>query len=482
MRALAWASLLSSGIVASTTALGAFPDCPTGAPVAAEGLTTWRAEAVAAMGSGNASGVSAAIKQCFPAKVPVCLQRVSDLTTTTLGSPSQDASFQDTPQRQPPPELFAPGAGPTDFKYFVRTDIEALAKEKGWNIVRYKSRHAGGFDSSTSSLMMLHVPGDKVTPPVGYDRWLNFALPADVQAEEMNPTPQQKIPDEATFAAEGTGPSIPRTFTMVSLDKAADGKPGQVYFQMFKRTGFGSGIYTPSGTAGVSSCYSCHPNGLRSISPMGYHVRAGEPQLPPDAWAAVKTINDAMDEGADLKMVSWRDVGGNPLMRPKAYWPIYGANKPLNGMTRTREFIMGGTLANGTTVEGCYKSRPTVKVTDIFGRPPGRNNIYKLNDTPDIAWEKVRDAMKCETCHNNKGRGAINKGTSYEQVDFKILVDQSMPLGFHENPLDQGQDPAAAVKDSLTGDERIALANCLKDEFAMEAPFQKEWLTAQACQ
>jgi hypothetical protein len=279
---------------------------------------------------------------------------------------------------------------------------------------------------------------------------------------------------------------FPRTFTMVTLDKATDTTPAKVYFQLFFRENLGSGIYTPAGNAMVEGCNGCHPNGMRAISPLGYHVRAGEPQLSEADWNAVKVINDAMEDDAGGNVVSWRDAtvasggGVKPLLKPTSQWPIYGALKPMNAVSRTQAYIMGGTLPDGTTTPGCYKARPTVDVSDIFNRPPGQHNTYTLSANPQINWMKVRNAMRCEACHNNRMRNAIHANIASDEVDFKILVDQSMPMGLHQNPLDQGS-ASLPPTDSLTPDERIALANCLQSEIGLEAPLLANWLTQDPC-
>jgi hypothetical protein len=104
-----------------------------------------------------------------------------------------------------------------------------------------------------------------------------------------------------------------------------------------------------------------------------------------------------------------------------------------------------------------------------------------MSEQPSVRWEKVRDSMRCAMCHNNIRRGGLNDDTDYAQIDFKILVDQSMPYGSHINPMDQGS-PDMPVIDDLTGDERIALANCLQEEFELEKQELVKWLTQSTCQ
>lgn len=482
-------SFIAASVAAlfSQTALTQSLDCIEG-QATPELIGSWRQVAADGLQSGSLSAATVAQKigQCFP-EVPKCMVRLSDYAKRNDNASSlDDLSINDLAQKQPPSEFLVPGSA--ELKYLFPTDIEKIAKEKGWPTVRYKSRHAGGFDSDTPSLLMVYVPGDKVNPPVGYDRWLNFALPKDTGADELTPLPQAAVPGAQDYADELAGTKdLPRTFTMVTLDRRTASSPAQVYFQMFTRETTGSAVFTPRSNSSVSSCVSCHPNGLRAISPLGYHVRQGEEQLPEEAWKTVELINAAMESAAGDRVVSWREVASGvngdkkPLLSPHAHGPEIGPRKPLNGISRSKEFILGGTLPDGRILAGCYKSRNTVNVTDIFGRAPGKKNIYTLSTNPTIDWEKVSDAMNCASCHNNRSRGALNELTDYAQIDFKILVDQSMPLGAHVNPLEAG-DAQTEVTDDLTADERIALANCLQEEFELEQQELAKWLTATSCQ
>lgn len=438
-----------------------------------EAVEAWRLKAALALENNTLSDgkVAQRVKACFPTEVPACLKRVDEYSKRSdTASSSQDVTPATSAQKRPPDELLAPGTN--GLEYVIPADIEAIATAKGWPFVRYKSRHSGGFDAETPSLLMVLVPGDKVDPPVNFDRWLNFAIPADDDENALTPKPSAPVPDAAAYAAEANGGlGLPRTFTMVTLDKKVNSKPSAVYFQKFFRSGSGSPIFTPESNSSVSSCVSCHPNGLRAISPLGYHVRAGEAQLPEDDWKSAELINKLMETDAGTKSVTWREVAGKSLLTPRAFGPIVGPLKPLAGAdNRTEAFI-----------KSCFDKRKEISVTDIFGRAPGANNHYKLSATPQVNWEKVAGAMKCQTCHNDVQRGAMNDLTSWAQIDFKILVDQSMPLGMHHNPVEQGS-PSEAVVDELNGDERIALTNCLKVEFDNEQTQLLKWLTAASCQ
>jgi hypothetical protein len=143
--------------------------------------------------------------------------------------------------------------------------------------------------------------------------------------------------------------------------------------------------------------------------------------------------------------------------------------------TRSEEFIVGKDGKGG-----CANSTAKYDLTDIFGRAAGRENRYELTASPPINWKKVKNFMSCASCHNNQIRGGLNAKTSFDLIAFKILVDQSMPLGVHKNPRDPGS-PDSAVVDELNPNERIALVSCLQAEFKLEANKTREWLQQISC-
>jgi hypothetical protein len=460
----------------------------------AGGVKNWRdglAENLA--NSGGDEAVSANIKSCYPAVVPKCVERINGFALRNDYADSDlDGSVDTLAQKQPPEELRDPQ---NPGGYWIPDNIEQIAQQKGWTSVRYRSRHAGGFDPSTPNLMMVYVPGDKVSPPVKFDRWLNFPLPKDyadsLPLESLDPTPVLGPPRRDAYASLN---SFPRTFTMVTQDLAPTAVPEatRVYFQKFHR-GDESPTFLPEAISDVrSACVSCHPSGLRAISPLGYHVRAGEKSLSKENWDAVELINRKMGEAASNLPPKWgdADVGGvtKPFYRPEFQGAIVGATKPANSFSRTREFIMGGTT-QGRQFSGCYNSTPTVSVTDIFGRKPGmgQNNIVSLSQSAaqNIDPDKVIRAMNCEGCHTGSSRSerkrwSLNSFTS--QISFKILVDQSMPFGIHTNSFDEHHAVGTSA-DGLNGDERLALHNCLRAEFEEEQTAENtlKWLKQESC-
>jgi cytochrome c551/c552 len=483
-----------------------FPECTTGR-FSPDGLNQWRNDAAKkakrAMDTSDLQAlreVSQAINNCFKEKTPACLERTYDFALRRDTAPR--GLIDITTEAKKLPEVFhAPDFNAANPRYIVPEDIEQIASSNGWLSVRYKSRASGGFDRGSSNLLMIYVPGDKVTPQVSFDRWINIAFDPDPIKDAFKPAPASgklKMKKESTL-------------TLVSLERKTGDKPAVVYFQMFSRVGttdlFKTGVDNTM-NFDLESCFNCHPNGLRAISPLGFHTRddqdktvwsdvlklnlnseaerrtfmqaladlpAEEEKLPPEDREKIQKMNDAMDEAAGFVAVSWGEgwVNGvkKPLLVPNGYGPIVGPTSPLNKIGRTKEFILGG---NGRS--GCYKKRTSVSVHDEFGRPSGAgpNNLAVFSkpdaisdpEQLDIDWEKVRNAMNCEKCHNGVQRGSLST-TRWDQIDFKILVDRSMPLNHDEN---------------LSRDERLALANCLQAEFDLEKTLEIEWMTEKSCE
>lgn len=470
--------------------ISVYPECLSSSATYRE-IEAWRNAAARDLNSDVASVVvNDRIKACFQENVPQCVTPVVNyIKRNEVASARWDTTYEQTPQRRPPVEFLAPDA--EGYEYIIPPNIMEISEEKGWTAVRYKSRMSGGFDSQTANILMVYVPGEK------FDQWLNFSTPAEATSDsdsdfDFVPSPQAPIHPDSFEPGSGA----PRVFTMVSLNKATTDKQAEVFFQMFNREDRGP-KFSPRENQNISGCVSCHPNGLRAISPLGFHVREGEQVLPEIDWKAVKIMNDAMDAGTGGKTVSWRtanleNTNGETVKRafynPESHGPVIGPETPLNNLgTRTEAFIMGGTFTNGESAVGCFNKRTRIELTDIFDRPPGSKNIYSLSENPSIRWKKVSEAMNCASCHNGSKRSSLRGDDSqlWREVEFKILVDQSMPLGAHYNPLDSYNNEAGNVNnpvvDELTADERIALANCLQEEFSLERKELAKWLSQKHC-
>jgi hypothetical protein len=282
--------------------------------------------------------------------------------------------------------------------------------------------------------------------------------------------------------------------TMITVQRPSAGRPARVLFNMFQRPkGGGDPFFRPTPNPDVNGlCYQCHPNGIREISPLGFHVNPEEQasgRVAPEAeWRAALEMNNSMELNNGFKTSDWGtglDAQGHrrPLVNPDSYGPAYG---PIHPLTRTTTPQSDGSTRveyptrSESFINSCAQSRTEINLQDIFGRAGGKNNIYRLTPTPAINWQRVADAMNCASCHNGRIRGTLNSRTEVSTIEFKILVDQSMPVGHHRDPLAQGSS-TTPVADELNPNERIALANCLEAEFAQESRRLKEWLEQVSC-
>jgi hypothetical protein len=454
---------------------------------------------------------------CFPEgkKVPACLQRAYDASiqavVTKRTRPFTDLKVDnELNMRRPPDVFFAKDANgqpkPDTYQLFQESpykDAETIAKENGWPYVRYKSRHSGGFDSETPSLLMIRVPGEKRVPPVDYDQYINIALPADeedksqlLSSDKVNPIPRAAIPGPEDYKVEANGGARnPKVFTIMTVKKATSDQPASIFFNLFSREG---STFTAQPPEALRACYSCHPNGMRAISPLGFHVNqsqaTGGQMMEGDMWKRVQEMNASMNLNQKFRLPDFgkvRDAANHvhPAVNPNSFGPVYGPVRPLDHKmeigadgkkrlvypTRTKDYIVG---ADGQS--GCANSRTSINVGDIFRRAPGRDNLYVRKEGMPVDWQKVKKAMNCASCHNNQVHGALTAFTDPGTLEFKILVDQSMPVGAHQNPLDQG-DSAHAVGEQLNLNERIALVNCLEGEFKNEYNHMGDWIKEVSC-
>jgi hypothetical protein len=330
--------------------------------------------------------------------------------------------------KEPPAEFRFPGAGPNEFR--PPDNLEELAQQRGWKFVKYKTRGSGGFDSSPS-LFLLLVPGESYTPPRNVDQYIQFTLPADPRSRLAEPVPQGELPKAADYPTT----RLARNFSMISMEKASGDRPARPYFQLFQQGGNGRFVRQPSDE---DSCYDCHTSGLRAISPLGQHTRPGEPRLPDATRAMVDEINERMDSYGPI---AWRNT------RPELLGPPLGRTTPRDVRTRTEEFIRGCASTNRELAIGEAR---TVQRT------------FTQNTPPRIRWEKVRDAMNCQFCHDGANRGTLTSQTRRSMLIFKIVGDRTMPQGH----------------DDLNDDERIALYNCL---IAEQDADRVPWITEVAC-
>ena len=432
-----------SFIVLASTAAHAQIQCPANVNDGAA-LTSYRDNAIEAMvASGSSVGVTnvrQSLRSCFPAGVPSCLKEVEyHATYSSTPSFNDDSSGESrnlvlNSERDLPPEFLVRNSNNEVVSGVLRfpPNLMQLAKQKGWKAVSYKTRSTGGFDTAPN-LTIVAIPG------ATKDTYLQISPPPD------------NSPGAATRTHTSGDPSKGQnTLTVISVDKSRNPPVGELRLMHFDEI---AGGYRWQNNTTSQSCISCHTTPLRPISPIGYLTTNGnDPRLSREDERTVTEINEMMQ----VRNLSWGHFGDPETSRRRGPSP---SSQPLGwappaSHTRDEAFI-----------RECSSNLQPVNYTGFggysFQAKPGTNET--------VDWRKISQAMNCVKCHNGEVRGTIHEGYSPREVQFKVLVDRSMPA-------QQGFE--------LNMSERLALLKCLNAERAEVAPKWKtsgEWMRRATC-
>ncbi len=117
-----------------------------------------------------------------------------------------------------------------------------IAKNKGWKVFKYRSRTVPNPPRSSYNRVLLVVPGPED------DKYIQFTISDDLS----KPNRPERLID----------------FISVEHNKNNPNKKAQVHFTQFWRNSSGKKpVDKIHGGDGYDSCYSCHPNGVRELSP-----------------------------------------------------------------------------------------------------------------------------------------------------------------------------------------------------------------------
>lgn len=343
-----------------------------------------------------------------------------------------------------PKEFLKKGKNGKD-EVVIPKDIQKLAKTKGWLTASYKTRSTGGFDNPPNLFIM-------VIPSKNVDIILQTSPHPVASENPLNPTPKSDVSNSQNV------------LTIITVDKTKTPPVGQM--RLLSRMDMNeamearysgrpipkeSGGFTWNNEIHTQECMQCHTGPLRPISPIGYKTLNGNEQaMTPEQSKNIDAINGVLEQP-----VTWGTIkyGGTVVRLGPELDSQPTGWAPDDSVTRTEDFLKR--CANVGSMEYYDSFNPAYKVKVTQKNPP------------NINYETLANAMSCVECHDNKTHGALHSGFSPSEIQFKILVDKSMPRN--------------AV---LTDDERVALVSCLSAErSAVRAEWKKrgEWMKKASC-
>lgn len=168
---------------------------------------------------------------------------------------------------------------PREFKDGLPSNIREIAKDKGWKVIQYDSRTVANPPNRSYGRTLVLVPGEKV------DKWIQFT----------------------SDNTRGKGQLI--DFVAMEKPTSPDDK-AKPYYTQYMRDSNGR---NPTQRQSFDNCYSCHPNGMRELSP-----------APGSYSAADKPVLDEMQEIMRNYTAGRGGVDWGGKIHPEEYGPPMG--------------------------------------------------------------------------------------------------------------------------------------------------------------
>jgi hypothetical protein len=400
-------------------------------PPATDGnaLSTYRDSIIGRILRNEAPQVRTSLQTCFPGGVPACLRAAAEHATGSSGATATPLTLSS--ERDLPPQFLVPDANGNPKPGLVRFPPNLLqtARQNGWKALAYKTRSTGGFEGNDhSNLSIVAIPGAQ------RDVYLQIA-PQD----DPNHGSTHNDPIPTTDPSRGMN-----VLTVITVDKTQNPPVGQLRHMTYDSA---AGGYRWNNSLRSSDCTRCHSNPLRPISPRGYlNTNGNERRMKPADERTVTEINDMMG----VRNLTWgRGANGERLGPAPGNQPYGWA--PAGSRTRGEEFI-----------RQCSSNLQAVSYAG-FGNYEAR--ISPNSDSVD--WRKISQAMDCTRCHNGEVRGSLGSHFSWNEIQFKIAVDRTMPQEIE-----------------LNNNERLALLQCLRAEFSEVGDAWRtsgDWMRRENC-
>lgn len=281
---------------------------------------------------------------------------------------------------------------PREFKDGLPDNYAELAKQKGWKMLEYRSRTVPNPPNSSFSRVLFLVEGEKV------DKWIQFTLPE-------NDTNTEQLID----------------FIAMEKPTSADDKATPYYTQYWRdRQGRNPKMRTQGS---FDNCYSCHPNGMRELSPEpGSYSAEGAESL------------DYMKQAMTNYTKGRGSVDYKGALHPEQYGPPMGEGqgcvKCHNNGDGIHEESRGA--INSRHSNGHIQHKMTEDMTMPVTMIPMEKEFFDfMNDIPNqISESERRDLMSKTARYKNNQTAMYGVIIDWMKANNKIDKEKERALRF----------------------------------------------------
>lgn len=276
---------------------------------------------------------------------------------------------------------------PREFKNGLPENFREVAKKNNWNVIEYRSRtvvNPGGAGSRNRILFQIDDPP--------FERWIQFTSP-----ETKKQTVKENLID------------------YISIDTEKD--PQKIYFTQYWRNDKGKNPKRRDKAGqNFDGCYSCHPNGMRQLSPVPGSV----------AKKDLKTFDNMREKISDYEKLDW-----GIAISPHGYGPSLGREE---GCVRCHNNHTGAEeVSRGAINYFTSESHINHKYHGDFSMTPTNRKSEKqfLEDMLHIA-DQISENDRLEILKEIRKKGSESSQESYSVI-LDYLEENQVAVNFDIN-------------------------------------------------
>ena len=327
---------------------------------------------------------------------------------------------------------------PRELKDGLPEDYKELAERKGWKMVEYRSRTVGNPPNGSYSRVLFLIEGEKV------DKWIQFTLPENANNTE-------------------------RLIDFIALEKPQGPEDKATpYFTQYWRDSNGRNPKVRS-QGQFDNCYSCHPNGMRELSPEpGSYSAEGAQNLD---YMREKMTNYTAGRGS----VDW---GG--ALHPEDYGPpmgqAQGCVKCHNNGDGMHEFSRGA--INSRHSQGHIRHKMTEdKTMPVSMLPMEKALLDFIDNIPETLTEAERRQFSAAMRGTSQSR-MYDAAIKWMSDKGKITAEEKQRYNFILN----GHPNYPACTDQPDCYKGLKRFNRYYDDMMNQYPEQLAAWRTEACQ